>query len=92
MTEQLVRDLIQDGLWHVFVDGIEIGELFADESVNESTRYSFVYQGYHSSISYEWLAEAEHDLMSLFRTDYATNQFRPLPTDPSAVRGAQRSS
>ena len=75
MTETLVRDSQRDGIWHVYVDGFEIGDLYAQEQEDGSTRYGYSYQDMDSFILYTWLSEAEYDLVLLFKADLLSNQF-----------------
>ena len=81
MTETLVRDSIRDGVWHVFVDGFEIGNLWAQEQEDGSTRYGFAYQDMDSTVTYQWLSQAEYVLVVMYKTDLLSNQFSGARTD-----------
>lgn len=67
MTESIVPDKNFNGLWHVYVDGFFIGELFADEVDEWPVNYYFVYCQYLSS-PYASLADAEKALMQTYRS------------------------
>lgn len=75
MTETLVRDRQREGVWHMFVDGFEVGELWAEKREDGSIFYGYSYQDCVSITLYTWLSEAEHDLVQLFKADLLSNQF-----------------
>jgi len=79
MTESIVRDTTRDGVWHVYVDGLKIGRLFAIEpdKAEDDTRYAYE-RGLFISKPYTWLSEAEHALVTTHRSE-ALRDLQPAP-------------